>query len=145
MTLPYPYGLTQDEVDAAYGDVRLAAERKFAAIEDDLRKPLSREQKQQAWKQLFMEQVNEHQANLKIWMDGDGKLWLGWYRKDGHGITWIIIRALVQTKSQTIVAVPMRRHLTDAVDGVAWERPWMAQQVWEKLRPYRIIVPPGVF
>ena len=107
-------------------------------------KELTPEEKKTEWRRLLDEQLSEHRDGLKIWMDGDSKLWLGWYRTAFDG-QWIIVRALVQTQTQTIVAVPMRRHRTDAVEGVAWERPWMGQQVWDKIKGYRKIVPPGVF
>ena len=145
MALPYPYGLTQDEVEAAYGDVRLAAERKFQAVEDEIRTPLTDEQKKAEWKSIFMEQVSAHRDNLKLWMDGDGKVWLGWFRKAYDGER-IVIRALVQMKTGTLVAVPLRQEKTDAVEGVAWCRPWMGIMVWEKvIEKYRLIIPAGTF
>ena len=133
-----PYGLTEDEVFAAYGDIAVALERRCA----DALKPLSDEQKASEWRSLFMDQVEKHRKELKLWLDGNNKIWFGWYRTDGSGVRWIIIRALVQIKSQTLVAVPLRRESTD----VAWDRPWMGQQVYEKvLLAYRLIIPKGTF
>lgn len=117
----------------------------FWAEPEDLR-PLKPEEKKLEWRNLFMDQVAEHRKELRLWLDGDGKVWLGWFRRDSLGVEWIIIRALVQMKTGTLVAVPMRRHATDALEGVAWWRPWMAHQVWEKvIEQYRLIVPSGVF
>jgi hypothetical protein len=117
----------------------------FWAEPEDLRQ-LTPEEKRVEWKNLFMEQVAEHRKDLKLWLDGDNRVWLGWFRRDGQGVQWIIIRALVQTKTGTLVAVPLRRESTDIVDGVVWSRPWMADRVWEKVvEVYRLIVPPGVF
>lgn len=145
MALPYPYGLTQDEVDAACGDVRLAAETKFSRIEEDIRRGLTPEEKQVEWRNIFMEQVASHRKELKLWMDGDGRVWLGWFRKMHDGER-IVIRALVQMKSGTLVAVPLRLEKTDAVEGVAWCRPWMGIMVWEKvIEKYRLIIPAGTF
>lgn len=109
-------------------------------------KPLKDEEKREEWKRLFEERISERAADLKIWMDGNGDLWLGWFRcQASDGQQYIIIVAKVQLKSQTLVAVPMRRESTDVVDGVAWSRPWLGQQTWERVKTYRRIVPPGVF
>ena len=110
-------------------------------------KPLTEGEKKLAWQALLMEQLMEQVKDLKIWMDGDGQLLLGWFRKEfgSTGRETIIIRALLQLQSQTIVAIPMQKHYTDALEGVAWCRPWMGQQVWERIKGWRRIVPPGVF
>ena len=140
------YGLTEDEL--AYADsLRLSPWSYVEQYKGDRAssKSLSSEEKKSAQRVLFEERLQEHRDKLKIWMDGDGNLLLGWFRKDTCGIEWIIITAMLQPKTQTIVAIPMRRHGTDAVTGAAWERPWMVQQVWEKIGTWRRIVPSGVF
>ena len=140
------YGLNIDELEQA--DSLGLSPWEFAVrhkgIDEDC-KPLTPEQKKAEQARYFEERLAEHTPDLKIWLDGDGDLWLGWFRKTSLGPTVIIIVALLQLQQQTIVAVPMRRDSTDAVDGVAWHRPWMGQQVWEKIKSWRRIVPPGVF
>jgi len=132
-----PYGLTDDELEAAHFDVALALETRCA----DALKPLTEEQKRHEWRILFMDQVEKHQKDLKLWLDGE-RIWLGWYRTDGSGVRSIIIRALVQLKTQTLVAVPLRKESIE----VAWDRPWMAQQVYDRvIKTYRLIIPSGTF
>ncbi len=116
----------------------------FWAEPEDL-KPLTDAEKRREWKTLFMDQVFGRKADLKLWRDGDGRVWLGWFRQCPDGLR-IVVRALVQEGSRTLVAVPMRREATDAVEGVAWWRPVRSEGVYEAVvETHRLIVPPGVF
>lgn len=140
------YGLTQENLEAAdrlglscweYAEAYLGR--------SDMGKPLSDDEKRAEHKRYFEDRLREHQEKLKVWMDGDGSLWLGWFHKDSFGVQWIQVAAKLHWQSQTIAAVPLRREATDAADGVAWWRPWMAQNVWSEIKDWRQIVPPGVF
>lgn len=138
------YGLNSDDLEVA-GSLGLSPWEFSEQFKGNgPLKPLTDAQKREEWKRLFAERISEQADKLKIWMDGDGILWLGWFRRQG-GQEVIIIVAKLQPKTQTVVAVPMRRELTDALEGVAWWRPWMAQGTWEKIKSWRQIVPPGVF